>query len=66
MKSSKDVKLNEMELKEQIRKIDGAMAQEGMPLTQEIKENIRKCLLGKSTTEIECQKVIERYKKIYG
>lgn len=66
MDKRKSDEINESEVNEQIRKINGAMAQEGMPLTKEIKENIRKCLTGKSTTEIECQKVIERYRKIYG
>ena len=58
--------IKKQNLMEQINKIDGAMTQEGMPLTNKIKKNIQKCLIGKSTTEIECQKVIERYKKIYG
>lgn len=57
---------NNINIDKQIKKIDGAMAQEGMPLTKEIKDNIYNCLVGKSTTEIECQKFIERYKKIYG
>lgn len=55
--------INDENIDEQIKKVCGAMAQEGMPLTDEIKENIRKCLIGESTTEIECEKVIERYKK---
>lgn len=54
------------EIEENIKKINGSMAQEGMPLTKDVKENIKKCLLGESTTEKECQKVIERYKQIYG
>lgn len=66
MKQDKNLKINELKINEQIRKINGVMAQEGMLLTKETKDNIRNCLMGKSTTEIECQKVIERYKKIYG
>ena len=31
--------LNEKEIQEKIRKVDGAMAQEGMPLIKEIKKN---------------------------
>ena len=59
-------KLSKKEIQEKIRKIDGAMAQEGMPLTKEIKEKLYNCLTGKSTTEIERKKVIERCRKIYG
>jgi len=46
-----------------IRKVDGAMAQEGMPLTEEIKKKLYNCLTGKTTTDIERRKVLERYKK---
>jgi hypothetical protein len=49
-----------------IKKVNGAMAQEGMPLTDEIKTNIRKCLTGESTIKKERQKAIERFKQIYG
>lgn len=66
MNNEKHIKLTQKEMRENIKKIEGSMAQEGMPLTKEIKENIKKCLLGQSTTEKECQKVIERYKQIYG
>jgi len=66
MNRKKEAKMTTTEIEKNIKKINGSMAQEGMPLTKEIKENIRKCLSGKSTTEIECQKVIERYKQIYG
>ncbi len=48
---------NESEVNGQKRKIKKIMAQEGMPLSKEIKENIRKCLIGKSTTEFEGQKL---------
>ena len=54
-------KLNDIE--EKIRRINGAMALEGMPLTNEIKDNIRKCLKGESTIEKECQKAIERHRQ---
>lgn len=59
-------KLTEYEIQEKIRKIDGAMAQEGMPLTKEIKQKLYNCITGKSTTEIERKKVIEKYRGIYG
>ena len=62
----KNNNLTEKEINEKIRKVDGAMAQEGMPLTEEIKKNLYNCLKGKTTTDIERRKVLERYKKIYG
>ena len=58
--------LTEKEIKEKIKKVDGAMSQEGMPLTKELKQKIYNCIVGKSTTEIERKKIIEKYKKIYG
>ena len=57
---------NEKEIQEKIRKIDGAMSQEGMPLTKEIKKKLYNCITGKSTTEIERNKVIDKYRRIYG
>ncbi len=62
----KNNNLTEKEINEKIRKVDGAMAQEGMPLTEEIKKKLYNCLKGKTTTDIERKKVLERYKKIYG
>lgn len=62
----KNNNLTEKEINEKIRKVDGAMAQEGMPLTEEIKKKLYNCLTGKTTTDIERKKVLERYKKIYG
>ena len=62
---NKDKKLNEQEIQEEIRKVDGAMAQEGMPLTKEIKEKLYNCIIGKSTTEVERKKIIEKYRGIY-
>lgn len=56
----------EKEIQEKIKKIDGAMSQEGMPLTEEIKKKLYNCITGKSTTEIERKKVLEKYRKIYG
>lgn len=58
--------LSEKEIQEKIRKVDGAMAQEGMPLTDEIKKKLYDCITGKSTYEIEREKVIEKYRRIYG
>ena len=62
----KNNNLTEKEINEKIRKVDGAMAQEGMPLTEDIKKKLYNCLKGKTTTDIERKKVLERYKKIYG
>lgn len=53
-------------VQEKIKKVDGAMAQEGMPLTKEIKQKLYNCLTGKSTYEKEREKVIEKYRRIYG
>lgn len=57
---------NEEMIQEHIRKVDGAMAQEGMPLTKEDKKNLYNCLIGKTTYDEERKKVIEKYRKIYG
>ncbi len=59
-------KLSEEEIQEKIRKVDGTMAQEGMPLTEEIKKKLYNCITGKSTYEQERKKVIEKYRRIYG
>ncbi len=59
-------KRTEKEIQEKIKKVDGAMAQEGMPLTEEIKQKLYNCIIGKSTTEIERNKILEKYRKIYG
>ncbi len=59
-------KQTEKEIQEKIKKVNGAMAQEGMPLTKEIKQKLYNCITGKSTTEIERNKVLEKYRRIYG
>lgn len=59
-------KLTKKEIDEKIRKVDGAMAQEGMPLTNEIKAKLYDCMTGKSTYEKERKKIIEKYRRIYG
>ena len=46
---NKNINLTEKEIQEKIRKVDGAMAQEGMPLTKEIKKKLYDCITGKST-----------------
>ncbi len=59
-------KQKEREIQEKIRKVDGAMAQEGMPLTKDIKQKLYNCIIGKSTYDSERQKIIEKYRRIYG
>ena len=59
-------KLTEKEIQEKIRKDDGAMAQEGMPLTKEIKQKLYNCITGKSTYDKEREKILEKYRRIYG
>lgn len=66
MKEEKYLIEQAREIEEKARKVEGAMAQEGMPLTEEIKKNVRSILLGKTTAEKECQKVIERYRTVDG
>lgn len=63
---NKNINLTEQEIQEKIRKVDGAMAQEGMPLTKEIKKKLYNCITSKSTYEKERQKIIEKYRRIYG
>ena len=57
------MKLIEKEIQEKINKIDGAMAQDGMPLTKELKQKLYNCIIGKTTTKVERKKIIEKYKK---
>ena len=59
-------KINDKIIQEKIRKVDGAMAQEGTPLTKDIKKRLYNCIIGKSTTEMERKKIIEKYRGIYG
>ena len=59
-------KQTEKEIQEKIKKVNGAMAQEGMPLTDELKQKLYNCIIGKSSTEIERKKILEKYRDIYG
>ena len=59
-------KQTEKEIQNKIKKIDGAMTQEGMPLTKELKQKLYNCIVGTTSTEKERQKVIEKYRGIYG
>lgn len=60
-----DKKLTEKEIQEKINKVDGAMAQEGMPLTKELKQVLYNCIIGKSTNGKERKKIVEKYRKIH-
>lgn len=53
-------------IKKRIKKINGAMAQEGMSLTEEDINILIKCINGSSTYEEEKQKIIERCKNKNG
>lgn len=57
------IKKEESKLEERIKKVNGAMTQEGMPLTKEDIDALTECILGKTTYEIERQKILERCKK---
>lgn len=57
---------NEKEIQNKIKKVNGAMAQEGMPLTKELKSMLHDCYTGKSTFDVERKKIINKYRKIYG
>ena len=63
---NRNINLTEKEIQEKIRKVDGAMSQEGIPLTNEIKKKLYDCITGKSTYEKERQKIIEKSRRIYG
>lgn len=58
--------VTEKEIQKRIKKVNGAMAQEGMPLTKDEKNIIKNCMLGKTTHEIERNKIINQYRSIYG
>lgn len=58
--------MTEKEIQARIKKVNGAMAQEGMPLTKEEKNIIRNCIIGKTTHEKERQKIITECRSIYG
>lgn len=52
---------NETEIQNKIKKVDGAMSQEGMPLTKELRSILYNCYIGKTTFDIERQKMIDKY-----
>lgn len=62
----KKIVLTKEEIEEKIRKVDGAMAQEGMPLSVENKKMLFDCITGKTTPEKERKRIIDECKLIYG
>lgn len=59
-------KLTDKEVQNRIKKVTWAMAQEGMPLTQQEEETIKNCILGMTTHEIERNKIITQCSSVYG
>ena len=57
---------NEKEIQNKIKKVDGAMSQECMPLTKELKSILYNCYIGKTTFDVERKKMIDKYRKMYG
>lgn len=49
-----------------IQRIIKSSELEGLPPTDEMKRTLRAIIYGKTTAERECNKVVERYKKLYG
>lgn len=58
--------ISEKEVNERIEKVNGAMAQEGMPLTDEEKEVLKNCIIGKTTHAIERDKILTQCRSLYG
>ncbi|MCL2859797.1 MAG: hypothetical protein FWF46_04410 [Oscillospiraceae bacterium] len=54
--------MSELEIEKKVKKIDNTMAIEGMPLTDELKQMVRNCLLGVTTPEKEIEKLNKKYK----
>lgn len=63
---NKKTNFSEKEINERIEKVNGAMAQEGMPLTDEEKEVLRNCIIGKTTHAIERDKILTQCRSLYG
>jgi len=65
MQVRKNAELTEKQIDERIKKVNGAMALENMPLTQDEKDMLKSCLTGKTTNEIERQRIIRQYRSLY-
>lgn len=55
----KSENLTKAQIQEKIRKVNDALAQEGMPLTREMKQNLYDCIIGKSTPSLERAKLYQ-------
>lgn len=55
----------EQDINKKIEKVVGTMIQAGMSLTKEEEEMLKKCILKKSTYEVERQKIINQNSDIY-
>ena len=64
---SKEEKMKfDADVEKKIREIDSTMSLEGMALSKDFKETLKKCFYGTTSTEKERQKILDRYKRIYG
>jgi hypothetical protein len=64
---SKEEKIRfDKEVEQKIREIDSTMSLEGMPLTNTLKDTLKKCYYGVTSPEKEIDKLKEKYKQIYG
>ncbi len=63
MKRQKNI--NQKAINERIKKVNGAMAQEGMPLTKGEKEILKNCIIGKTTHAIERKKILSSCRNYY-
>lgn len=58
--------MSESEIERKVKKINNTMTLEGMPLTDELKQIVRNCLLGVTTPEKEIEKLNKKYKVVRG
>ena len=64
---SKEEKIKyEKEIDDKIKEIDSTMALEGMPLTKDLKDTLKKCFYGITTPQKEIDRLKDKYKQIYG
>jgi len=51
---------------QKIKEINSTMSLEGMPLTKDLKDNLKNCYYGITSPEKEIDKLKKKYKQIYG
>ncbi len=56
--------VSDTEIEEKIRRVSDAMAQEGMPLTEEIIDKLYRCFSGSSSIAKEREEILKRYKYV--